>query len=408
MVSTSTIRVSVASALTALAAAAALAPAPAAADDDMEVALADDGVFLYRTYYGRKRAFKQALPLATTRLHVMLPWTYALRRRQSKRRHAPKHPVYYLRRWDDLIDAAAQRGIRVELVLSGKAPAFATSNHRIGKKRPDARRFDEFAAAMAAHFKGRVDRYSIWNEPNYVSWLKPMDEAPGLYRKLYRAGYRAIKRADPRARVLIGETSPRDSPGRSLAPLQFLRRVACVDRDYRRVRHCPTLHADGYAQHPYEFQYPPDEEHADADDVTIGTLDHLTNALDRLRSSGALVAPNDDRMGVHLTEFGYFASGRRKISEKLAARYLPQAFAIAQRNNRVREMTQYGLITPPKRHPAGYFNLGIVTLKGHRRKPYRTLAEWAREAAADGDVRRRRAPIVLPRARPSGDSPRGR
>lgn len=408
MLSTSTMRASVASALVALVAVAAVASAPARAADGMEVSLADDGVFLYRTYYNRKHAFKQALPLGTTRIHAMLPWTYALKRKQSRRRHAPKHPVYYLQRWDDLIDAAARRGIRVELVLSGKAPAFATSNHKIGRKRPDAKRFGEFAHAMAVHFKGRVDRYSIWNEPNYVSWLKPLDEAPGLYRRLYRAGYRAIKRASPRAQVLIGETSPRDSPGRSLAPLSFLRRVACVDRDYRRVRHCPTLEADGYAQHPYEFQYPPNEDHADADDVTIGTLDHLTTALDRLRSADALVAPDGGRMGVHLTEFGYFVSGRRKISEKRAARYLPQAFDIAQHNNRVREMTQYGLVTPPKRHPAGYFNLGIVNLNGHRRKPYRTLAKWAERAMRKGDVRAPRGPIELPPARPSGDSPRGR
>jgi hypothetical protein len=404
-------RASVASVLAALAAGVALAasaPPPAVAAQGMEVTLADDAVFLYRTYYRRKRAFGQALPLATSRLHVMLPWTYALRRKQSHRRHAPKKPVYYLQRWDDLIDAAARRGIRVELVLSGKAPAFATSNHRVGKTRPNARRFGRFARAMAAHFRGRVDRYSIWNEPNYVSWLKPMDEAPALYRKLYLAGYRAIKRADPRAKVLIGETSPHDSKGRSRSPLSFLRRVACVDRNYLRVRHCPVLHADGYAQHPYEFEHAPTEHHADPDDVTIGTLDHLTNALDRLRNSGALVAPNDDHMGVHLTEFGYFVTGRRKISEKRAARYLPEAFDVALRNSRVREMTQYGLVTPPKRYPSAYFNLGIVTLHGHRRKPYKTLRKWAGRAMRDGRVRRPRGPIELPPARASGDSPRAR
>jgi hypothetical protein len=404
-------RASVAGALAGLAGVVALAaasPPPATAAQGMEVSLADDAVFLYRGYYHRRRAFEQALPLATTRLHVMLPWTYALRRKESRRRHAPDKPVYYLHRWDNLVDAAAERGIRVELVLSGKAPAFATSNHKIGRKRPDARQFGRFARAMAAHFKGRVDRYSVWNEPNYVSWLKPMDEAPGIYRRLYLAGYRGIKRADPGARVLIGETSPRDSKGRSLSPLSFLRRVACVDRNYVRVRHCPVLHADGYAQHPYDFEAPPTEHHADPDDVTIGTLDHLTNALARLSNAGALVAPNDDHMGVYLSEFGYFVTGRRKISAKRAARYLPEAFDIALRNPYVREMTQYGLVTPPKHYPSAYFNLGIVTLKGHRRKPYKTLAKWARHAMRDGRVPRPHGPIELPPARPSGHSPRAR
>jgi hypothetical protein len=404
-------RASVAGAIATLAVAAGLAaatPPRAAAAQGMEVTLADDAVFLYRGYYNRKHAFKQALPLATTRIHAMLPWTYALRHKQSKQRHRPKHLVYYLHRWDNLIDAAAKRGIRFELVLAGKAPAFATSNHKIGRKRPDAHEFGRFVRAMAAHFKGRVDRYSIWNEPNYVSWLKPMDEAPGIYRKLYLAGYKAVKRADPSAKVLIGETSPRDSKGRSLSPLSFLRRMACVDHNYVRVRHCPVLHADGYAQHPYDFQTPPSEHHADADDVTIGTLDHLTNALDRLRNAGALVAPNGDHMGVYLSEFGYFVTGRRKIPEKQAAQWLPEAFDIALRNPYVREMTQYGLVTPPKRYPSAYFNLGIVTLKGHRREPYKTLAKWAGRAMRDGRIPRPRGPIELPRARPSADSPGAR
>src|SRR4051794_15643510 len=66
VVSSCTMRASVASALAALwgtVVLAAAAPSPAAAANGMEVTLADDAVFLYRTYYHRKRAFEQALPL---------------------------------------------------------------------------------------------------------------------------------------------------------------------------------------------------------------------------------------------------------------------------------------------------------------------------------------------------------
>ena len=405
MLSRSTIRTSVASALVAIAAVATAAAAPprAVAANGMDVALGDDAVFLYHAYYHRQRAFEQARSLATTRLHVLLPWYLAVSRKEARRHHPPKHLVYYLHRWDDLIDAAARRGIRVDLVLSGKAPAYAAGNHHIGSRRPDARLFGRFARAMAKHFEGRVERYSIWNEPNYVSWLKPLHDAPRLYRDLYLAGYRAIKQVSPEAQVLIGETSPRNSKGRSWSPLSFLRRVACVDRDYVRVGHCRQLVADGYAQHPYEFEHSPYERHADPDDVTIGTLDHLTSALDRLQAATALVTPDRQPMGLYLTEFGYFASGRRKIPEKLAARYLPEAFDIALNNARVREMTQYRLVTPPKRYPSAYFNTGIVTLSGHRRKPYKALAKWAARAVREGRLRRPRGPIRLPPARRSGD-----
>jgi len=66
--------------------------------------------------------------------------------------------------------------------------------------------------AAAEHFRGKVDRYSIWNEPNYVGWLSPLSQAPRLYRALYISGYRAIKKADPSAQVLIGETPGMNQP----------------------------------------------------------------------------------------------------------------------------------------------------------------------------------------------------
>ena len=93
---------------------------------------------------------------------------------------------------------------------------------------------------VAEHFAGRVDRYSIWNEPNWRTWLGPLKSAPGLYRSLYTRGYDAIKKADPRAKVLIGETSPYERPGLSTAPIAFLRKVACVNSKYKRVG---SLHA---------------------------------------------------------------------------------------------------------------------------------------------------------------------
>jgi hypothetical protein len=399
-----------------LAALTALAPAPAArAAKGMEVALSDDGVFLFRAYYSRAKAFKRARELGVTRLRVMLTWAGALRGRQARSRRAPAKPRYYIHRWDDLIDAAAARGIRIQLTLTGPAPAFATSNHKIGTHNPNAKRFGRFARAMAEHFMGRVNRYSVWNEPNYVSWLFPRKRAPALYRKLYVAAYAAIKAVDPGAAVLIGETSPHDSPDRSWSPLGFLRRVACVRSDYRLDRKCAkarpapggTLRADGYAQHPYDFLHPPSRG-ADPDDVTIGSLNHLTSALDRLSRAGALYAPRRSAMPVYLTEFGYFAHGRRKIPESRHAQYLVEAFGIARRSGRVRQLLQWGLVDPPANYPGSFFNTAIMGRHGKLRKPYRSLRSWvARELKRRGIARSPKR-IQLPPARPSADSPRSR
>ena len=91
---------------------------------------------------------------------------------------------------------AAARGIKVQMVLIGPV------------HRPSPTHYARFVAKVVSHFKGRVDRYSLWNEPNHKAWLQPLASAPRIYRALYVTGYRTIKRIDPRAAVLIGETVP--------------------------------------------------------------------------------------------------------------------------------------------------------------------------------------------------------
>ena len=389
-----------------------LVPVQAGAARRMEVALSDDAVFLDQAYYQRDRGFEQARALGVTRMRVVLTWSTVLGD-QAKRTTPPEHPEYYLGRYDRLIDRAAAAGIRVQLILTGPAPAFATADRRSGVNHPDARLFGDFARAVAAHFKGRVDRYSVWNEANYKAWLAPLGESPTIYRALYLAGYSAIKSVDRHAAVLIGETAPFALRGRSLAPLDFLRRAACVTRRYKTDKTCAralpapggALRADGYAHHPYDFLHPPDYRYKGRDNVTIGTLGRLTAALDRLRAARALIGPRRRPLALYLTEFGYFQAGRRRISESRQAKYLPRAFAIAQRNPRVREMLQYGLVVPPSDQPGAYFQLGIVALDGTPRKPFQTLQSWSRSAMRKRRVARPGGPIALPPARPSPDPP---
>ena len=108
----------------------------------------------------------------------------------------------------------------MHLSLSGPAPRWANAK-RVTEQgawyKPNAR-VRQVAAVVAEHFAGRVDRYSIWNEPNWKTWLGPLRAAPAIYRQLYVRGYGAIKKADPKAKVLIGETSPYERRGMSTAP----------------------------------------------------------------------------------------------------------------------------------------------------------------------------------------------
>ena len=86
---------------------------------------------------------------------------------------------------------------------------------RVGNHRRTPRKFGRFVRTVAGHFEGRVDRYSIWNEPNWATWLYPVKHAASLYRALYLAGYANVKRVDPKAKVLIGELAPSGDRARS-------------------------------------------------------------------------------------------------------------------------------------------------------------------------------------------------
>jgi hypothetical protein len=342
----------------------------------IEIALQDNAVFVAQLFYDRERALAQTRSLGASWVRMSVLW-YRVAGRSAHRRHAAANPYYDWSSYDRAVAAARAHGLRVELSLSGPVPAWATGNGRVGADRPDAARFGQFAAAAATHFRGKVTRYSIWNEPNYVSWLSPLREAPALYRRLYQAGWSGIKSADPAAQVLIGETAAFAQPRRATAPLAFLRAVACAG--------CPRLEADGYAHHPYDFTHPPDAQYPGADNVTIGTLPRLTGALDSLARAGRLSTPGGSPLPVYLTEFGYFAKGSRALPAATRAAYLRRAFDIAARRYpRVRQMLQYMLVSPPRGAVPSRFDTSLTDSTGRPTLVYGALRDWAQRAIRAG------------------------
>jgi hypothetical protein len=370
----------------------------------MELALQDDAVFVegkYKSWRGEK-PFNLARGIGITRQRVNLLWSYTLPRSQYSARRKPAVLNYDFSRFDQLIDRAAQDGVRIQLSLTGPAPRWANAKRATERRawyKPSATEFGKFAAVVAEHFKGRVDRYSIWNEPNWKTWLGPLKSGPALYRQLYVKGYAAIKAADPAAKVLIGETAPFAKRGWSTSPLAFLRGVTCVNSKYKRTRSCPKLKADGYAHHPYDFAHAPNYQYPGADNVTIGTLSRLTRALDKLSRAGVLRMNGGGRMPLYLTEYGYFASGHRALSKKLRMRYLQQAYSLALKNPRVKSQLQYLLVSPPRRERASFFDLGLVTSGGRLNPGYSALKRWYR--ANRGKVKRPGAALTLPPAPPN-------
>src|SRR3954466_7068403 len=358
-------------------------PTAAHAAHGMELAVQDDAVLMSRLYGSVPKTMKLVSQLKASRIRANVTWSYVVGK-AAKRRTAPEHIAYNWTGYDALIREAAARGIRVQLTLTGPAPAWATGNHRVGHYMPKSSPFRAFASAAAEHFRGRVDRYSIWNEPNYVHWLAPLSRGPKLYRALYVAACAAIKRADPGAQVLIGETSPFGSRGRSTAPLKFLRALTCATGEYSAARQCSPLWADGYAQHAYDPTHAPTYRYPGADNVTLATLDRLTRALDKLAAADLLTDPDGRPLGVYVTEYGYFASGKKRISAARHASYLVKAFRMAQANPRVREMLQYLIVKP--RGNLRHFDTSIADSRGRPTLPFKKLAAWSKAALEAGRI----------------------
>jgi hypothetical protein len=379
-----------------------LAPGDARAARGMELAIQDDSLFVQGNKYWRgDKAFDYAQALGVTRIRANLLWSYTMSPSQYGARRKPRTINYNFNQIDTMINRAAAHGMRVHLSLTGPAPRWANARKASAPKawyKPNARYFGEFAAVAAKHFKGRVDRYSIWNEPNWKTWLGPLKAAPGLYRALYVRGYGAIKKADPRAKVLIGETSPYGRPGMSTSPLAFLRKLTCVNGNYRRAAKCPQLRADGYAHHPYDFAHSPSFQYPGADNVTMGTLSRLTRALDRLKRAGVLRPNGGGRMPLYLTEYGYFASGHRALPAKTRSRYLKEGYSLALRNGRVKSQMHYLLKTLP-RGSDSTFNTGLVSGRGKRLPQYNALRSWFR--ANRGKVKRPGSFFTVPAAPPN-------
>jgi hypothetical protein len=206
--------------------------------------------------------------------------------------------------WDAAIDGARARGLKVYLTITGPAPHWATAKHD-GLTKPSAEAFSKFASAAGRRFGSKVSWWSIWNEPNLGKLLKPIKglESATVYRQLYLQAYSGLRSVGVHAPILIGELAPIGNTYKdqgTIHPLQFLRKMLCLDSSWHKSSKCSKVPTQGFAMHPYTPKFGPGFHPHDQDDVTIGVLSRLVKALDRAASAGTLPR----RLPVYVSEFG--------------------------------------------------------------------------------------------------------
>jgi len=112
-----------------------------------------------------------------------------------------------LARYDAGVDGLLARNIHILGLLAYRAPWSS------GETAPDndAERQDyaAFAASMATRYRGRVDHWEIWNEPNIERFWAP-EPGAASYAALVAAASAAIRIANPDATVFAGAVSGTD------------------------------------------------------------------------------------------------------------------------------------------------------------------------------------------------------
>jgi hypothetical protein len=322
-----------AGALAVCAAVAAAAPTGAAAR--FQVGIQDDNAFVAGGPFERARAFAYAERLGATWLKIGLGWD--------------GYRGDGFRPYDEAVNAARARGWTVQLQVTG-SPWYSSRGSYLPYRDPNPARFGTFVQSVARHFRGRVAYYSLWNEPNLFLYLSPRSRAPDLFHDLFGAGYRAVKRADPRAQVLIGEMAP----GRS--SLAFLAQAA------RR-----GIVADGLAHHPYQFSLVrpgrPDRRY-----LGISNTSLVVRTLRDLAAAHRLRTPAGRALPLYFTEFGYPRPGAfyGVFSEAQRAQWAVDAFRLAKRQE-ARVMVYYQLFRKAGRARATTWDTGLLSPDG---------AEW--------------------------------
>lgn len=297
--------------------------------------------------------------------------------------------------YDRTVSAIIDRGMTPYVLLGGRAPAWASGKTRV--TRPKAGEFAKFVQAVGTRYSGtykkdplaqplpRVRVYSVWNEVNLKFWLAPQWShgtpiSPKIYRDLVRGAHNGLVNSGHGSdQLLLGELLPFARSGEEghekVRPIEFLRELACVDSKYHpykgkaaKDRGCTNFKkvpGTGLAYHPYTLPGGPDVKNENKDDASIGELDRVVHALDKLGRAHR-IAKN---LPIWNTEFGYQSDPPDKFQTpiKKIPGFLAESEWFSYRNPRVVSYAQYPLVDDKLTDGGSGFQSGLRTHDGKKK-----------------------------------------
>ena len=106
--------------------------------------------------------------------------------------------VYDWKRYDALLDRLEARDLRIYAGL-GATPAWATSGSELSGVPDDSDQWQEFCFLAASRYRGRVDAWGLWNEPNLDRFWEGTRRE--YIEAILKPGAAAIRAADPGALI---------------------------------------------------------------------------------------------------------------------------------------------------------------------------------------------------------------
>jgi hypothetical protein len=151
---------------------------------------------------------------------------------------------------DRIVDAISQAGLKIIARVDNQPRWAASTVQWPGSGPPDnPRDWSDFLGALAARYRGRIQAYEIWNEPNLDREWGNKKPDPTAYTSMLKASFQAIKAADPDALVVSAGMSPTtDTSEHAVPDLEFIRQMYTAGA--RGSFDILGVHAAGYKAEP--------------------------------------------------------------------------------------------------------------------------------------------------------------
>jgi hypothetical protein len=174
--------------------------------------------------------------------------------------------------------------------------------------------FADFVRETVSHFKGRVNKWEIWNEPNLgINFFKPFSD-PQKYSEILRVGFNEVKSVDPDAVVSFGGVL---MPDYEIEPSG----VEFIDSVFNVMPEAGN-YFDVLAFHPYMYPYPPSIPPEQESPPSQGSIITMIDSIkENLSDRGAGEKP------LWITEVGWPVV--KNITEELQAAYLIRSLLLS-------------------------------------------------------------------------------